>query len=376
MGKMKKSMLSIVWLTVFSLALGAAWTTKRLSNNDGYSAHPDLAVNGLNVFAVWSDDTTGNAEIYFRKSVDGGATWQAEKLLTNNAGNSCNPSIALKGAELYVVWDDDTSGNNEIYFRKSIDAGASWQASKRLTNTAGFSDTAKIAVNGSNVYVAWNDNTPGTADIYFKRSADGGSTWQATKKITNNAGTSIRPDMACDSSSVYLVWYDNTTGNYEIYFRKSVDNGSTWQTAQQLTNSAGNSDYPHIAVGGSNVYVVWDDETTGNLEIYFRKSTNGGSTWQTEKRLTFNSGQSSNPILARSGVNLYVAWTDGTPGNSEVYFRKSADGGSTWQSSKRLTNNLGYSAAENMAVNSTNVYVICSDNDPGNSEIYLKYSPL
>jgi hypothetical protein len=77
--------------------------------------NPSIAVNGLNVHVVWEDDTPGNPEIYFRESNDGGATWATVENRSNNSGNSLNPSIAVDGANPYVVWSDDTPGNPEIF---------------------------------------------------------------------------------------------------------------------------------------------------------------------------------------------------------------------------------------------------------------------
>ncbi len=95
-----------------------------------------------------------------------------------------------------------------------------------------------------------------------------------------------------DGSNIYVVWYDETPGNTEIYFKKSDDGGATWTTNKRLTNNAGDSMYPAIAVDGSNIYVVWQDYTPGNTEIYFKKSDDGGVTWTTTKRLTNNAGDS------------------------------------------------------------------------------------
>jgi hypothetical protein len=72
----------------------------------------------------------------------------------------------------------------------------------------------------------------------------------------------------------------------------------------------------------ANIYVVWDDNTSGNWEIYFKNSDNGGATWIT-KRLTNNAGMSFFPAIAVDGPNIYVSWEDYTSGNSEIYFKKS-----------------------------------------------------
>lgn len=260
-------------------------------------------------------------------------------------------------------------------FVRSLSLEAAW-TTKRLTNNAGESYFAAIAVDGSHIYVVWCDNTPGNWEIYFRKSVDKGATWQASKRLTYTAGDSMHPDIAVAGADVYLVWYDNTPGNPEIFFRKSVDNGSTWQTAKRLTYNTGNSIMPTLAVGGASIYVAWYDSTPGNNEIYSRKSADSGSTWQTAKRLTNNTGNSGNPALTVSGANIFVIWHDGTPGNSEIFFRKSVDSGASWQSPQRLTNNTGTSWWPAIAVNSANIYVTWGDSTPGNDEIFVKYSPF
>ena len=202
-----------------------------------------------------------------------------------------------------------------------------WTTNKQITNTLGDSKYPAIAVDGSNIYVAWQDNTPDllNEEIYFKRSVDGGVNWITNKRLTNNAGgnyDSQYPAIAVDGSNIYVVWEDNTSGNEEIYFRRSVDGGVTWKTKKRLTNNAGYSQYPAIAVNGSNIYVVWTDSTPGNYEIYFRRSVDGGVTWKTNKRLTNNAGVSYAPAVAVNSSNIYVVWTDTTPGNKEIYCKK------------------------------------------------------
>jgi len=56
-----------------------------------------------------------------------------------------------------------------------------------------------------------------------------------------------------------------------LLFSSAIAYGGTWTTNKNLTNNAGYSQYPAIAVDGSNIYVVWTDTTPGNYEIYFKK---------------------------------------------------------------------------------------------------------
>jgi hypothetical protein len=361
----------------------------RLTNNSGDSYSPDIAVKGANIYVVWTDRTPGNPEIYFNKSTDGGATWQTAKRLTFNAGNSWGPSIAVDGLNVYVVWYDDSPGNMEVYFKKSTDGGTTWQTAKRLTNTTGDSYDPRITVSGSNIFVVFTKATEGNYIICLMKSTNSGATWPNIQELTDDTRQSFEPDIAVSGLSVFIVWYYCPLAdpdNHVVIFKKSNNGGSTWPITKTLRSNAASIFNPRIAIHSPNIYVVWADFIQGGStaqDICFRKSTDGGANWQSAKRIVNNPDSSTGPDIAVSGSNIYVVRVDYVPGNDEiddeVYLKKSTDAGATWPTwpySQKLTNNAGDSSQPSIAVNASNVYVVYCDDTPGNFEIYLKYSPL
>jgi len=370
--KRKKTASLLAFLLLASVALTAAWTGKRLTFNEGSSAWPAVAASGDYVYVAWSDNTPGNEEIYFRRSADNGATWDNMKRLTNTAGTSTEPRIAVSGAYVYVAWYDKTPGNYEIYFRRSSDYGATWDSKKRLTNTAGNSNRPHIVASGSNVYVAWHDDTPGNWEVYFRRSIDNGSTWKSAKRITNTAADSLNPDIAVDGGNVYLAWWDGETGSRQLYFRKSGNWGAAWDAAQQLTPTAYDCAYAYIALGGSTIYLAFRGDSSVDYNILFTKSEDNGSTWSSLQPATDTMYTMDIIAMAVRNAKVYLAWWGN---NREIYCQKSADGGDTWKAVQRLTNNAGDSKYPDVCLGSTNVYVAYNDDTPGNSEIYVKFKP-
>src|SRR5213593_4706995 len=63
-----------------------------------------------------------------------------------------------------------------------------FSSTKNLSNNVGLSDDPQIARSSSKLYVVWSDGTTGNGDIYFKRSNDGGSTFGSTKNLSNKTG--------------------------------------------------------------------------------------------------------------------------------------------------------------------------------------------
>jgi hypothetical protein len=96
--------------------------------------------------------------------------------------------------------------------------------------------------------------------------------------------------MAASGDYVYVTWWDNKTGNWEVFFARSADNGETFDNAINLSNAMGRSEDSNIAAFGDNVYITWWDNKTGTREVYFRASTDNGETFGNAIMLNSTSG--------------------------------------------------------------------------------------
>ena len=355
---------------------GATWKPAvNLSNNLGDSGLPRISVSGSNVYVVWWQQLEGSsqADIFFRRSTDNGVTWGPKINISSNGIVGSNPAstpqVTSFGSSVYVVWDQGDNSNRDIFFRRSSDGGATWKPVLNISNNKHSYDE-KIAVSGTNVYLVWSKEIPGSSifEIFFRRSTDGGATWKTNVNLSNNAGLSRYSDIAVSGSNIHVVWeQQNADGTAnDIFFRRSTDNGATWKSSVNITSGGTNHSWaPDVVDSGSNVYVVW----TSNGEIYFRRSTDNGATWKSSVNLSNNPGVSRYPQLALSGSNVYIAWEQSDAGGSQsdIFFRRSLDGGATWGSKVNLSQN-GHSIEPVLAAVGSSVYAawispICCDND-------------
>ena len=168
---------------------------------------------------------------------------------------------------------------------------------------------------------------PGNNDIYLRKSTDGGITFDNATNLSNNTGSSQSPQIESFGNNTFVVWQDNGTGNNDIYLRKSTDGGITFDNATNLSNNTGSSQSPQIESFGNNTFVVWQDNSTGNNDIYLRKSGNEGSSFGSKKNLSNNTGSSQSPQIESFGNNTFVVWQDNSTGNNDIYLRKSGNGG-------------------------------------------------
>ncbi len=367
--------------------LYAQWEADvRLTNDPGesrtsFSPGRCCAAIGITVHVVWADDRTdGTEEIFHKRSTDNGTTWSADtRLSTSNPMRfSDYPAIAVLGNYVHVVWHDDRDAGTpewEIYYKRSTDNGVTWGTDTRLTNASSASYYAAISVSDSNVHVVWYDYRDGNFEIYYKNSTDNGFSWNADTRLTNNISISENPTIVCSGSYVHVTWFDERDGNCEIYHKRSMDNGVTWGADTRLTNDAANSYYTSLATAGNDVHLVWYDNRDGNYEIYYKKSTDNGSTWGADTRLTNNSSASMEPSLAASASMLHLTWEDQRDGNYEVYYKRSTDAGLTWQADTRLTAATLTSHKSTVALSGSYVHTVWTDFRDNNMEIYYKRNP-
>ncbi|HEX6294532.1 MAG TPA: sialidase family protein [Nitrososphaeraceae archaeon] len=314
------------------------------------------------VYVLWEDNTSGNKDIYLKISKDNGRTFEPVINLSNNIGDSVNAQMAVYGNNVYVVWEDTSNGGDKnIFFRASHDYGQTFDPIIDLSNNTLTSISPHIAVSGNNVYVGWKDGT-GTL---FIASHDNGRTFDPIIII----GGGGSPIILVSGNNVYVSWSEGDD-ELSLIFRASHDNGRTFDPSINLS-PADDISTSKIIVSGNNVYVVVVDLGRSGDDVYFRVSNDNGRTFGPVINLSNNPGISSFPDIAVSGNNVYIVWRDG----GDIFFRTSHDNGKTFEKVINLSHNDGNSFRPQIVVSTQNVYVVwVDDSNGGDWDIFFRAS--
>jgi len=377
--------LSILGLVVFACSAEAQLpfsAPKNVSNNLDSTFTPQTAVdsNG-NIFVVWEDDTSTNANILFSRSSDGGATFSAPINISHSKLFPFGPRIAVDSSGgINVVWNDNSPGNLEIMFARSIDGGLTFSAPVNVSHDASTSSSPQVAVDSTgNIFVVW-ENDSGVLGILFSRSVDGGVTFSAPAMISTNTTGSVSPQMAVGpNGNVYLGWEDDFSSGSDISFSRSLDHGQTFSPPASLPHGVGNSTGVQLNVDAAgNVNAAWSNDSPGNSDIFFSRSTNGGLNFSAPLNISKTPGFSSNALLAADAAgNISVIWTDNVPPATamDIFYARSSNGGTSFSSPINISNNSGFSADPSLAVDSAgNINVAWDDTTPGKDDIFFSRS--
>ena len=174
----------------------------------------------------------------------------------------------------------------ELFFIKSSDKGNSFENSIRIANY-NFGES-QIAVNQNEVFITWGGlHAKNINDIYFVQSYDNGTTFtdpyvipekittaqsknraNFTEKIINHP-TNV--EIAHNNPS-YIVWQERISQeNQDIFIATNIKNDFQSSNIVNLSNNTSISECPQITVSKNYVYVVWEDITPGNHEIFYTR---------------------------------------------------------------------------------------------------------
>lgn len=327
--------------------------------------------------AVWYDYRDGSGDIYYQRSTDNGTNWGSDARLTAVGDSSETPAVAAAGQMVHVVWANNT--DLQVRYRRSTDGGANWGDVNLLTVGSTYTLYPSLAARGNNVHAVWIDARPATSylpEVYYRRSTDDGATWQSDIRLSTGQHSTRQPAIATSGDFVHVVWDDGRHGpNAEIYYRRSTDCGATWDPETRLTHADGSSGNGVVAASGQYVYAVWDDDRDGNWEIYYNRSTDRGATWSADTRLTNDAADSYFASIAAAGNYVHITWEDARANDLEEWYKRSTDYGQTWGEDTRLTNSDGHSSYSTVSVSGAAVHVLWHDNRDGNWEIYYKRNP-
>ena len=319
----------VVVLLMSASAVQAQWgPIVRLSETDSVSdADPNsLTARGQYVHAVWRDYHDGTQCLVYRRSADGGVSWNPLVSLTGYLPDSYFFTYSA-GANVHLAYD--SSG---VRYRRSTDHGATWSARDSLTPET-YVTYFTLAANGNgSLFLVWYWQD----SLFVRRSTDDGASWSSPVPLVKPsmyAWSYINKVVADYPPYVYFLCHSSDD---TLLLSRSTDNGATWETAVPVVVGS-NLGWGKFAADDSNrLHLAWNSDHTGVKEVYYRRSTDNGASWGEVARLTTSTGSQLYWLDARDDV-VYVGYD-----RSYWYVRRSFDGGATWDSETRWPSSIWF----------------------------------
>lgn len=335
------------------------------------------------VIASSNSISTGGAQAMFY-SADGGTSWGQTYLPFTSTDTSHSDPTADWTSD-GVGWSATIGikgGTLKMRMYRSTDNGQTWIFDNTFSGNQRNTDKEMIWIDHSpsspyknNVYAIWHNSNPAYVN---RRTASG---WGTPLKVSGSetSGTAIGGDIKTNAfGDVFGFW--PATGNSRIVMAKSATGGASYAAAKAIATTYDSYDIgvPSFAsrraliyvAGGAYrtstknlVYATWTDlsgetgctapanepgtnaASTCKTRIWFSRSADGGTTWETPRKLNnqaakndqFNQWLAVDESNGTVGVMYYDTIDDSTRKKTNVYYQVSTDDGATWSAALKVT---------------------------------------
>ena len=324
------------------------------------SSIPAIAINPLNnyLYVAWTENNSGDLNIYYNRSSDGGNTW-----CPTGGSSSCNGTLATESSvnhqyfpqlsasstgTISLAYYQGTTTTVDTYIAELYKGSQAFYApNKKITSLPGVPgahSSPKHAMDymglastyGGDVYPCWSDFSSTSTNpysalynsvlklAYENRALDNSATWHNGGRHAAKGGGKLHEAF--------------TSGGDIIYRRSPNTLGQSWELTRRANSViGGNTTSSVIAASGNSVHLVWERSVGSFLfDIYYSRSTDNGTSWSTPITLPgcTNIAVSSNqwntyPVIAELNATpkqVVVAFTT----SSGLKYTRSTDNGVTW----------------------------------------------
>lgn len=350
----------------------------------------DVRMNYGNVQQIICASTNLSGTQPMSYSIDGGSSWNQSNLPAVTGSTDVrqgDPTIDWTfdgSAWSATLGIDATTTILKLRFFKSIDQGQTWTFDSTVANSQTSVDREALWIDHSatspykdNMYLIWHNNAPCFVAV---RQGPAG-TWSSPQQISGSetTGTAIGSDIKTNAyGDVFAFWPDTVSQN--LFVAKSINGGSSFGTPVSIatTFGAGFIGLPaqdnrqcliylscaaYRTATEDFVYAIWFDlsgdsncnsssdgpgsDVTSKCKtrIWFSRSINGGSSWETPIKINDQNALNDQffPRLAldeATGVLMVVYYdtiNDPNRVQTDLWMQRSYDNGQTWTGALQVT---------------------------------------
>ena len=211
---------------------------------------------------------------WFVRSFNNGSSWTAPASVYSSTLNSAQIDVAYDDSRhtTHAVWRE---GNGLVYAPERVWGTSNITFLSTPQNAPGVSTPAIANGRSGLLAIVWSEGDAANPDIYFNRSANGGTTWQQSRPVKATPSSSLFPDVAVDENDVvHVVWeeHDKTGAPGQpvpgtIYYSYSTATGWSAPVDLSLLAGAGDARRPTILLTNQGVEVAFATETLVNTAV-------------------------------------------------------------------------------------------------------------
>lgn len=354
-------MRSLIHLATFTFAFLSFGQNINVSGVNVFDGEPYLTIdpnNTQHLVAAWMGAQFGQkVTIKSSYSTDGGLTWSTPIWQQHQVANNSSADVSL-GYDLngnlymaYIDYDNENFTNGGIFVRKSLDGGQSWGPAVEAISSLDCPNKLCVdrpwmvidrtggPLDGTIYVTSMNADQPTLVtppyNPYLAVSTDNGNTFSVPRYLdtlnyyAGNIITQPMPSPTVTADGTFMAIYPSyepvAQGPFaHLYLAKSTNAGLDIDHLNAYTGTGNAISNPLLKKGSlfrsnpadpAHLAYFFLKETSGDVDIYFMESLNGGVSWTAQQRINqdpVGTGKLQDLVWADFDLDgdLAVCWRD------------------------------------------------------------------
>lgn len=289
---------------------------------------PKIMVAGKIIYVSYTQalEQPMSGNIRFSRSLDGGKTFSVPITVNDNWEIISHRFEAMgindKG-QVYLAWLDkrDLSAAQKkgekyagaaVYYAVSDDGGASFRPNIKIADHSCECCRTVMAMDTDGFpVIMWRHVYDTNIRDHALVKLDGRNSPQRVSHDNWDIAACPHhgPAISIATDGVYhITWFTNAKQRHGLFYAYSSDRGKRFSTPLNFGNFEAQAAHPHVLSLGAEVYLAWkefDGESSVTLAM---RSTDGGKTWATPRKIAATGDISDNPLLINDGSKVYLSW--------------------------------------------------------------------
>jgi hypothetical protein len=207
-----------------------------------------LDVQGDRLVVAWTDDRNALAapgsglDLWVRAgtvAANGSVSWAGSEqqydlqLGASTQSTNADPIVAIEGVKQGIAWREDglVNGNDQLYLRRSDDAGATWNSPDLIGSYAPSQDSVTafdFELVGPVWTLAWEDDRGGAANVYRAESKDGAGFPETPLTTLGGRQPLISRSIGTPSGATVVYIVDTRSGSELAAYYADQESGAEW----------------------------------------------------------------------------------------------------------------------------------------------------
>jgi len=297
-----------------------------------------IAVSNDTVAVTWEDDSSGDPQVYVSIKTSQNASF-SEPLRISAGSEAYEPSIAaLDKTRFIVAWEQD----GLIYARMLVKRQPG--ETIRLSELPG--GHTSLAILHDEIYCVWREQRDNKWNLVVARleAANSGLLTVASHSLVeanDNITPILFPSISVNTTGIYLAWEDRKAGHTRLKYSYSSDRGKTFTSPQYLNEFQSNrNEYDKgsgvtrvslAAYGEDEIVAAWMDKRRSNTGYGIFAAFGSEDAFGPNEKVHGSKGDLQphyNPATSGNQDGVFiVAWDDFRNGHSDIWISSYNDDG-------------------------------------------------